>query len=128
MKTDQLKHDKNRSKTARLGLAGAVVSAAAASLCCIGPLLLMGLGVSGAWISRLTLFEAYRPLFIAVAIAFLGLGFYRTYHKPKETACATDSYCANPISQKINKVALWTVTLIVAGILLFPYAASMILK
>ena len=128
MKNDQLKHDNNRSKAARVGFAGAVVSAVAASLCCIGPLLLMGLGISGAWISRLTLFEAYRPFFIVVAVIFLGLGFYQVYRKPKEMACATDSFCANPVSRRINKITLWTVTLMVAVLLLFPYAASYLLK
>ncbi len=128
MKKNPLKQNDNRSKTARVGLAGAVISAAAASLCCVGPLLLMGLGVSGAWISRLTLFEAYRPLFMAAAVVFLGLGFYRTYRKPKEAACVAGSFCANPLSRRINRITLWTVTLLVTALLLFPYAAPYFLK
>jgi len=128
MKNNQLKAGNHRSGTARVGLAGAVVSAVAASICCVGPLLLMGLGISGAWISRLTLFEAYRPLFIAATVVFLGLGFYRTYRTPKEVACAAGSFCANPLSRRINRITLWTVTLLVAALLLFPYAAPYFLK
>ena len=128
MKMNSLKEHNNRSGTSRVGLAGAVVSAVAASVCCVGPLLLMGLGVSGAWISRLTLFEAYRPLFIAVTVVFLGMGFYRVYRRPKEAACDAESYCARPISRRINRITLWTVTLLVAALLLFPYAAPHFLK
>ncbi len=128
MENNQLKQNRNRSRTARVGLAGAVVSAVAASVCCVGPLLLMGLGVSGAWISRLTLFEAYRPLFIAVTVLFLGMGFYRVYRRPKEADCAAGSFCANPLSRRINRITLWTVTLLVAALLLFPYAAPYFLK
>ena len=121
--------DKDRpSKAGRVGLAGALVSAAAASACCIGPLLLLGLGVGGAWVSRLTVLEAYRPFFAAAALVFLGLGFYRTYRTPGKASCAADGACASPVSRRINKIALWTVTLLVAGLLLFPYAASVVLR
>lgn len=43
------------------GLVGAVVSAVGASICCVGPLLLLGLGVGGAWVGNLTAMEEYRP-------------------------------------------------------------------
>ncbi len=128
MKTDSKENEKATTTSVRWGVTGALVSAVGASLCCVGPLLLMGLGVSGAWISRLTLFEPYRPLLISTALGFLGLGFYRVYRRPKEKACAADSYCANPISRRTNKISLWTVTLLVAMLLLFPYAASYFLK
>ena len=35
-----------------------------ASTCCLGPLVLVALGLSGAWIGDLTLVEPYRPLFL----------------------------------------------------------------
>lgn len=37
------------------------LSAVFASLCCLGPLLLLLLGFSGAWLANLTAFEPYRP-------------------------------------------------------------------
>jgi len=40
------------------------LAAILASTCCLGPLVLITLGVSGAWISNLTLLEPYQPLFI----------------------------------------------------------------
>ena len=42
-----------------------VLGALAASSCCIAPLLLFALGVSGAWIANLTQLAPYQPLFIA---------------------------------------------------------------
>ena len=43
------------------------VAAVLASTCCLGPLLLVALGLSGAWIGNLTRLEPYRPFFIAAA-------------------------------------------------------------
>jgi mercuric ion transport protein len=43
------------------------------SLCCVGSLVLLVLGVSGAWIGQLTAMEPYRPVFIGVMVIFLGL-------------------------------------------------------
>ena len=47
------------------------LAAILASTCCLGPLALITLGVSGAWISNLTLLEPYRPIFIGAAVVAL---------------------------------------------------------
>jgi mercuric ion transport protein len=52
------------------------LAAILASTCCLGPLVLVALGLSGAWIGNLTLLEPYRPLFITgslVAVLFCGV-------------------------------------------------------
>ena len=41
----------------------------------MGPLVLLALGIGGAWIGTLTPFEPYRPLFIGLTLIFLGLAF-----------------------------------------------------
>lgn len=102
------------------GLIGAIVSAIVASICCIGPLVLVGLGVSGAWIGSLSAFHQYRPIFMPIAFIFLAFAFYKVYSKPKTEDCKTNSYCANPKADKINKMALWGVTVLVVGMLIFP--------
>jgi len=112
-----------KSRSGRWGLAGAMVAAIAASACCVGPLILMFLGVSGAWIGTLTALTPYQPIFITVSIILLGLSFYKTYHKQKEEECAPGSYCANPSSKRFNKIVLWIFTAVIAGLLMFPYAA-----
>jgi mercuric transport protein len=107
--------------TNRWGLIGAVGAAVAASLCCLGPLLLLFAGVSGAWIGNLTALEPYRPIFMVVTIGFLGFAFYRVYRKPGGEECEPGSYCANPHAGRINKAALWIVTALTVGLLAFPY-------
>lgn len=89
--------------------AGSVIGAVLASSCCIMPLLLLTLGVSGAWIGNLTLLEPYKPFFIIVTLIFLGLGFWQVYFKAGRV-CAEDSYCAIPGAEMMTKIALWLAT------------------
>lgn len=102
------------------GLIGAITAAVGASICCLGPLILVGLGFSGTWIGSLSAFDRYRPLFMLITFGFLLFAFYKVYSKPKNDCCETDSYCANPKADKINKIALWSVTVLVVGMLVSP--------
>lgn len=97
----------------RIAATGSVIGAVLASSCCILPLLLVTLGVSGAWIGSLSALEPYKPWFAAVTILFLGIGFWQVYWKPKQE-CEEGSYCANPKSDRVVKIALWSATLLVA--------------
>ncbi|MEX2480740.1 MAG: mercuric transporter MerT family protein [Gammaproteobacteria bacterium] len=91
---------------------GGVVGALLASSCCIAPLLLLTLGVSGAWIGKLTALEPYKPAFLGVALVFIGLGFYQVYFKPRPV-CEAGSYCVKPQSATVIRVALWVATVLV---------------
>ena len=92
--------------------AGGVIGAVLASSCCIVPLVLVMLGVSGAWIGTLTALEPYKPLFAAVALVFIGLGFWHFYFRPTPV-CVDDSYCVQPESSLITRSALWFATVLV---------------
>jgi mercuric ion transport protein len=92
--------------------AGSVVGAILASTCCIAPLLLLMLGVSGAWIGNLTALEPYKPIFAGVALVFIGLGFRQVYFRLRAD-CEAGSYCARPASALITKSALWLSTVLV---------------
>lgn len=92
--------------------ASSVIGAITAASCCIVPLVLVTLGVSGAWIGNLTALEPYKPYFIAVTTILLGLGFWHVYFKPKPE-CEDGSYCATPSSTIITQVALWSGAVIV---------------
>ena len=105
----------------RWGLAGAVAAAEGASVCCLGPLLLLAMGIGGAWIGNLTAMEAYRPIWMAATFLFLGLRFARVYRKPKENACALGSSCP-PNAGRRNKLLFWIVTALVLGLLALPCA------
>lgn len=92
--------------------AGGVVGAVLASTCCVVPLVLVTLGISGAWIGNLTALEPYKPLFAGGALVFIGFGFREVYFKPKR-ACEDGTYCARPESTLITKSALWLATVLV---------------
>jgi mercuric ion transport protein len=102
---------------------GSITAALAASSCCVIPLVLFTLGVSGAWISHLTALAPYQPLFVVLTLAFLAWGFWMVYRKPK-IACA-EGYCARPISDRIAKTGLWVATVLIALALSFPYVAPL---
>lgn len=108
-----------RSKSGALALGG--VAAILASTCCLGPLVLLALGFSGAWIGNLTRLEPYRPLFIAVALVALYFAWRRIY-RPAEK-CLPGEVCALPQTQRIYKAIFWMVAGLVLIALTFPYVA-----
>lgn len=96
---------------------GALISASFASICCLGPIVLVGLGLGGAGLAAgLT---KYRPLFLALTAALLGSAFYLTYRKRK-IACA-DGTCELRSGGKTAKAALWIITALAFGLMSFPY-------
>ena len=105
-------------------MAGAVVSAFLASACCIGPLLFAALGLGSAGL--LIKLEPYRPYFTVVTVAALGAGFWFTYRKPK-VAPGDDCGCEHPKSNRLGKIMLWVVTVLVIGFWSFPYVAEKLL-
>lgn len=121
--------DPQRSETGRdgqrLATVGGILAALGASSCCILPLVLFSLGVSGAWIGNLTALARYQPLFIAAAVAFLGFGFWRAYRRP--AACAADGPCARPGSSRVVKVGLWAAAVLLLAAVTFPYTAPLFL-
>jgi len=62
------------SGTGRGALFTGGIAAILASACCLGPLVLLMLGASGAWIGNLRALEPYRSIFIALALGALVLG------------------------------------------------------
>lgn len=101
-------------------LAGGL-AAILASTCCLGPLVLILLGFSGAWISQLTVLEPYSPLFIGVALVSLALA-WRQLWRP-QASCAPGQVCARPNVKRSYKVMFWIVVLLVIAATGFPYIA-----
>ena len=106
----------------RIAALGSLVAALGAASCCVLPLVLISLGVTGAWIGTFSALEPYKPAFAAVAIGFLAAGFWRTYRKPK-VECAEGSYCASPTSTRLTRVSLWVATVVVGSALTIDYWA-----
>ena len=78
----------------RGALAAGGLAAILASACCLGPLVLVALGFSGAWIGNLTALEPYRPVFIGGALVALVLAYRRMYRPV--AACEPGEACAAP--------------------------------
>lgn len=97
----------------RLVAAGGLIGAILASSCCIAPLVLLTLGIGGAWMSNLTVLAPYQGYFIVATLAFLGAGYWYVYFKPKQ-ACEDGSYCASSMSDRVIKIVLWAATALIA--------------
>ena len=119
------KMDERTKKT--IFASGSMLGALAMSSCCILPLVLFSLGVTGAWIGNLAALYPYKLYFLVPTAALLAGGFYAVYRKPKAAACEEGSYCATPISDRINKSVLWVSTVLVLAALAFPYFAPLLL-
>jgi mercuric ion transport protein len=97
------------------------LAAILASTCCLGPLILISLGFSGAWIGNLTVLEPYRPFFIVaavVALFFAGRQIFRPEH-----LCNPGEVCALPRERRIYKFLFWSCATLVLVALVYPYVA-----
>ncbi len=110
-------------KNGRSALAAGGLAAILASTCCLGPLILVALGFSGAWISNLTLLEPYRPIFIVAALVALFLAWRRIF-RPAH-ACKPGEVCAMQQVRTTYKLIFWIVAALVLVALAFPYFAPL---
>src|SRR5947207_13575520 len=94
------------------------LAALLASTCCLGPLVLLALGISGAWIGNLTALEPYRPLFIGLTLLFLGLAFRKLYLVPR--ICAPGTACDEPRVIRRQRLTFWAVAAMLLVLLLVP--------
>lgn len=117
--------DAPRAGGAAFAAIGGILGALAASSCCILPLALFTLGVSGAWISNVTALEPYQPLFFAVTAGFLAAGYYLVYRRPKP-ACA-GNVCTRPLRRRTVVGALWMATTLVVAAIAFRVFGTMLL-
>ncbi len=105
---------------------GGVFGAIAASSCCVLPLVLFGLGISGAWIGQLTALSPYQPIFIVITLGFLGYGYWLVYRIAK-TDCVDGETCSRPLPNRMVNGALWFSTALILLALAWPYIVPFIL-
>jgi mercuric ion transport protein len=105
---------------------GGLLGALAASSCCILPLVLFFLGVSGAWIGNFTRLAPYQPYFIGATLLFLGYGYWLVYRSGTR-ACAEGETCARPLPNRIVKASLILATILVAAALGLDFIAPFLL-
>ena len=94
----------------------AVITAAGASLCCTGPLLLAGLGAGSlagfAWL------EPTRPYLALAAVGLLGWAFWRSYRPQVAQACCS---IEERKGLSLQRKSLWGIASLVLVLLAFPY-------
>jgi mercuric ion transport protein len=109
------------SKSPKGSLITAIIGTLLASLCCVAPLLLLMLGIGGAWVSTLTHLEFLRPIGIIITIVFLGLAYYKLYITPKK--CSLDKPCSKPKNLRRYRMLFWVITFILMILMAFPWYA-----
>ena len=109
----------SESQNGRGALFAGGLAAILASTCCLGPLVLVTLGVSGAWIANLTALEPYRPIFIGAALVALFFAWRRIFRTVQ--ACEPGEVCAMPKMRSTYKLMFWAVAALVLIALAFPY-------
>ena len=119
--------DASSQRSQKLAVVGGILGAIAASSCCILPLALFSLGISGAWIGNLTALAPYQPYFIAATLACLGYGYWLVYRR-KNVACVEGAACATPLPNHIVKAGLILATILVAGAIAFDLIAPLLLN
>lgn len=102
-------------------LVAGVLTAVASSVCCVAPVVLLGIGIGGAWINILTALEPLRPVFIGLTLLFLGLTFRKLYVNPQ--ACIPGTPCSDPRRVKRQRGMFWVVTVLVLTLLAVPWVA-----
>lgn len=111
--------------TTKASLIGGALAGLVASACCVGPLVLVSIGVSGAWISNLTLLQPYSLVFAGIALAFMGFAWHKIYRAPAAAACEPGTVCALPQTNRTYRVMFWVVSALVLLGIAFPYYAPL---
>ena len=102
------------AKSPLTAILAASVAAIGASVCCVVPLVLVVLGISGAWIANLT------ALVVQCGRAgVLGLGL-RSLYGPS-SRCRADGECVDQSVLRHRRRWLWIATVVIVLLLLFPY-------
>jgi mercuric ion transport protein len=126
---DCLPSNKFTSQMATFNVKGSLfagaLAAIGASVCCAGPLMLLILGIGGAWVANLTALEPLRPWLIGATLLFLGLAYRRLYLQPQ--VCDPGTPCAEPIVLRRQRSIFWVVALALLALLSVPWLASLFL-
>lgn len=104
--------------------AGGVLGAILASSCCILPLVLFSLGISGAWVGNLTALAPYKPVFAAVALGALGYGFWLVHRGP--AVCTEGDVCARTAPSRLVRAVMWIALILVLAALFWDWIAPVV--
>ncbi len=117
------KPDRSLRATVGLGILGAL----AMTSCCILPLALVSVGVTGVFIGKLSSLYPYHWYFLAFASATLAYGFWKAYRPVTAENCA-DGTCARPMNRTLMRSLLWLSLVVVIAAVAFQYIAPSLLS
>jgi mercuric ion transport protein len=121
---DMMQSSASTGRSPRGALLAGGIAALLASACCVGPLVLLMLGVGGAWISNLTSLEPYRPLFVGLALAALYFARRRIFRPAAQ--CSPSEACAAPAVNRRHRLMFWMVSLLLGIALGLPFVAPLL--
>lgn len=110
-------------RKALLASTGGVLAALLGSLCCVGPLVFVALGIGAGLAST---FEPLRPIFGGFMVVMLGLGFYTVYGNRRSTPdeslgdSPAGATCAVPRREIRDRVILWSAAVLAIVLWTFP--------
>lgn len=105
---------------ARFALYTGGTSAILASICCLGPFLLVTLSLSGAWtLYFITVADWARPFFILLALITLGVSYHIIWGSV--SVLTTEGVCMTRKELMTYKVYFLFVVLLVVAMLMLPY-------
>ncbi|MBB4517484.1 mercuric transporter MerT family protein [Paraburkholderia fungorum] len=104
--------DRTKSTLWLVGGLGAMLA------CCLGPLILVGLGAMGAWLGHLTWLVPYRPWLLGAALVAFGFAGRRIY-RPAD-ACQPGAACASAPPRRGVRILFWSMLALVLVALGLP--------
>jgi mercuric ion transport protein len=99
------------------------LAALLASACCVGPLVLVMVGISGVWIGNLAKLDPYQPLFIATSAVALFFAWRQIW---RPAACAPGQVCAAPRVNLAYKLLFGFVVVLLIVAFGFPLIARLL--
>ena len=111
----------SRQRLGKRLMALAVLSSILASTCCVLPLVLVLVGIGGAWMSNLVALKPVTPFFIALSVATLGWSGYLVFRP--QAACAPGDGAACESTRPLMRRVFLGCALFIALLLLFPLIA-----
>ena len=115
--------DATKRKPEQAALAAGGLAALLAGACCLGPLVLVGIGVGGTWLANFQLLEPYRPILLGVAAVSLAFAWKRIYRPAP--VCEPGQVCAVPRVKRGYKLGFWAVAALLGFMLVYPYFAPL---
>jgi mercuric ion transport protein len=110
----------NRLSLRLMGVA--IVSAIVASTCCVIPLLLVLVGITGAWMVNLTALKPLTPFFTVIAVAAIAWAGYLIYRPSSQCAKQDEASCdtTRPSTRKIFLACAVFIALLLSFPLIAP--------